>query len=63
MASLFDPKSKKVSCPHLRLILEEGPTAQYLSGHYVCEQCGLHFDRPHLKEEPFDTRQEPPPAQ
>src|SRR5690349_1276839 len=27
MASSIDPPNKKTSCPHLRLILEQGPTA------------------------------------
>ena len=63
MASSFDPKNQKGSCPHLRLVLEEGPSAHYLSGHYVCEQCGLHFDRPPVKQQPSETTQESPPGQ
>jgi hypothetical protein len=63
MASSGDTTNKKASCPHLRLVLEQGATTQYLSGHYVCEQCGLHFDRPPLKPAKPPKSQEPPHAQ
>jgi len=64
MASSSDPLNKKASCSHQRLLLEEGQTSHYLSGHYVCEQCGLHFDRPPLKQEQQPPKnQEPPQSQ
>ena len=63
MASSSDPKNKQESCQHLRLVLEAGPTTLYLSGHYVCEGCGLHFDRPPVKREQLAKSQEPPLAQ
>jgi len=37
LASSVDPRNKNASCLHVHLVLEEGMTAQYLSGHYVCE--------------------------
>ena len=60
MASSIDPNDKKASCLHLRLVLEEGQTAHYLSGHYVCEKCGLRFHRPSLKA---DQPRQPPKTQ
>jgi hypothetical protein len=62
MASASDPKKSSIdpACPHLRLILEADMMAQYLTGHYVCEQCGQHFDRPTLKQQSTVTNEEPP---
>jgi hypothetical protein len=40
------------ACVHPRLILETSTKGCYLTGHYVCEQCGLHFDRPPVLQDP-----------
>jgi hypothetical protein len=65
MASSTDPKKAPTDpgCPHLRLVLETGATAQYLTGHYVCDQCGEHFDRPPVKPQKSLKNHEPPQAQ
>jgi hypothetical protein len=65
MASSADPRtpSGDVPCVHPRLILETSTKDRYLTGHYVCEQCGLHFDRPPLKQPRPPKSQEPPHAQ
>jgi hypothetical protein len=36
--------------PHLRLVLETTPGAAYLTGEYVCEECGQQFHRPPVKQ-------------
>jgi hypothetical protein len=54
MASSADPRvsSSDVPCVHPRLILETSTKDRYLTGHYVCEVFGLHFDRPPIKQDP-----------
>jgi len=63
MASSADPRisSGDAPCVHPRLILETSTRERYLTGHYVCEQCGQHFDRPPIKQDP-PREQEPPPT-
>src|SRR6476620_10069218 len=61
MASSADPcaTSSDAPCVHPRLLLETSTKDRYLTGHYVCEGCGLHFDRPPIKQDP-PLEQDPP---
>ena len=44
-------QSSDAPCLHPRLILETTTAAnRYLTGYYVCEQCGQHFDQPPIKQ-------------
>ena len=55
MAQATDPRdtSANAPCLHPRLILETTTKdRRYLTGHYVCEECGQRFDRPPVKEDP-----------
>jgi len=52
--------SGNAPCMHPRLILETSTKNRYLTGHYVCEQCGQHFDRPPLKQDPPMEQDSPP---
>ena len=58
MASQADPrKDPTTPCPHLRLVLETTPGAGYLTGEYICEECGQQFHRPPAKQ-PGDNHKE-----
>jgi len=63
MASLADIHGQftDAPCMHSRLILETTTaTARYLTGYYVCEECGQHFDRPPIKQDPPIEQDSPP---
>ena len=62
MASSADIRGKSgAPCLHSRLILETTTTAaRYLTGYYVCEECGQHFDRPPIKQDPPIEQDSPP---
>jgi DNA-directed RNA polymerase subunit RPC12/RpoP len=40
----FGTKDQELRCPHPRLVLETKPDG-YLTGKYVCEECGEKFSR------------------
>ena len=65
MASSADPRvsSGNAPCVHPRLILETETSTKdrYLTGHYICEVCGQHFDRPPIKQDP-PRKHDPPPT-
>jgi hypothetical protein len=51
MASQANPKKEpSTTCPHLRLVLETTPGAEYLTGEYVCDECGQQFHQPPPKQ-------------